>query len=130
MMFFKNAAPRRFSLRPVYSDERKERLRAIEERARRELGMPALGSEIRSVTQDDGEDGKETPKAASGQNGTAIRYDGRERLHGAFKRHDDRPRHTSWQSGSPVVWMLAAIIAAMVFFLTNTATGRELIRNL
>lgn len=129
MMLFKNAAPRRFSLRPVYSDERKERLRAIEERARRELGMTVADSKPVSGTKDDAGGRTETAKTAYGQTGTDMRYDGRERLHDAFKRHDGRPRPTSWPSGSPVVWLLAAILAAMIFLLANTDAGREMIRN-
>ena len=31
--------PRRFNLRPIYVDEHKERLKAIEQKARQELGM-------------------------------------------------------------------------------------------
>lgn len=46
MMFFNNIKPRRFNHRMIYSDERKNRLKAIEERARQQLGM----------TQDGGED--------------------------------------------------------------------------
>lgn len=40
---FFNIRPRRFNHVPIYSDERTERLRAIEERARRELGMSVEG---------------------------------------------------------------------------------------
>lgn len=43
MMPFSNIRPRRFNHIPIYSDERKERLRDIEERARRELGLPSVG---------------------------------------------------------------------------------------
>ena len=39
MSIFSNRRPRGFSHRLIYSDERRERLREIEERARRELGM-------------------------------------------------------------------------------------------
>lgn len=39
MIFFNNIRPRRYNHVMIYSDERKERLKAIEERARRELGM-------------------------------------------------------------------------------------------
>lgn len=39
MILFNNRRPRRFHHVMIYSDERKERLRDIEERARRELGM-------------------------------------------------------------------------------------------
>ena len=48
MMLFNNVKPRRFSLPPVYSDERKERLRGIEERARRELGQAVPGASGRA----------------------------------------------------------------------------------
>jgi hypothetical protein len=39
MALFKTRKPRGFSHPYIYIDERKERLQAIEERARRELGM-------------------------------------------------------------------------------------------
>lgn len=39
MFLFHNIKPRRYNHRMMYSDERRERLRAIEERARRELGL-------------------------------------------------------------------------------------------
>lgn len=39
MGYFKMPAPRRFSHNYIYVDERKEKLRKIEERAKRELGM-------------------------------------------------------------------------------------------
>ena len=39
MGFFKQRKPRGFNHQYIYVDERKERLRAMEERARRELGL-------------------------------------------------------------------------------------------
>lgn len=39
MGFFKQRKPRGFSHQYIYVDERRERLKAMEERARRELGM-------------------------------------------------------------------------------------------
>ena len=42
-LLFQTAKPRRFSHPMVYCDERRERLRQLEDRARRELGMEADG---------------------------------------------------------------------------------------
>ena len=39
MGFFNQRKPRRFNHQYIYVDERRERLQAIEERAKRELGM-------------------------------------------------------------------------------------------
>lgn len=39
MIFFKQRKPRRFHHQYLYVDERKERLREIERKAREELGM-------------------------------------------------------------------------------------------
>jgi|GEM_PF-4174425 len=128
MIFFNNAAPRRFSLRPVFSDERKERLRAVEERARRELGMPkkTIGNktDIPNYT-------REKSKAAitmQKRNGPDMRescHGGR--LHGAFTRHNDRHLQASWLSHSPATWLLAAILAALIFLSANTDTGHEIL---
>ena len=49
MGFFKQRKPRGFSHQYIYVDERRERLKAMEERARRELGM---GPEAEKTTED------------------------------------------------------------------------------
>lgn len=39
-LLFQTRRPRRFHHEPIYIDERRDRLRAVERRAREELGMP------------------------------------------------------------------------------------------
>lgn len=104
MMFFSSDKPRRFSLRPIYTDERKERLRAIEERARRELAKPAAHA-------DDGPDAE----ASCHSN-----------LRGAFSRPHAR-RNESWSV--PRLWILlsAAILAVLTFLFGSTVAGREVL---
>lgn len=128
MIFFNNVAPRRFSLRPVFSDERKERLRVVEERARRELGMPkeAIGNktDIPNCT-------REKSKAAitmQKRNGPDMRESSHGgRLHGAFTRHNDRRLQAPWLSHSSATWLLAAILVALIYLLANTDTGHEIL---
>ena len=76
--------PRRFNLRPIYVDERKERLKAIEQKARRELGMEA----------------QEHPSAS-------------ERLHGVFTEkavRRQRPKTGLLQPGIPMLVLLIVIL--------------------
>lgn len=104
MMFFNNIKPRRFNHRMIYSDERKERLKDIEERARRQLGMPSGGS--------------------NGSDRRTARD-----LHGAFSGSPERlragQRHARSGIGSG---MIVIIIAILLFVMLQLLTGGVLFR--
>ena len=46
MGMFKMEKPRRFNHQYIYVDERKEKLQKLEEKAKRELGMPSYPKEF------------------------------------------------------------------------------------
>lgn len=98
-MFFNNIKPRRFNHRPIYSDERKERLKAIEERARRQLGIPTSNdNNARQPTRD---------------------------LHGAFATPSSRRRRTASErrGTNPVVLIIMiAVLSALMFWLLTGGT--------
>lgn len=93
MGFFKQRKPRGFNHQYIYVDERKERLRAMEERARRELGL--------------------IPKAEKTTE---------ERIRGKFveqtshlKRQQEKGKPTS----SKWLIIIAALLVALIFALIN-----------
>lgn len=62
MNFFKMPKPRRFSYRPIYTDEREERLRRLEERA----GERKSSEDGRRQADDGAPDAEEAPSAGYG----------------------------------------------------------------
>lgn len=94
MSLFCNRRPRPFSHRMIYTDERSERLEAIEKRARRELG---------TITPDG---------------------DAADTLHGEFTgrlRHGRRSTVFSGTSALPlrVVLLVAALLACLYFLVAG-----------
>lgn len=90
-LLFPVRKPRRFHHEPIYRDERKERLRQLEQRARRELGMDAEGS-----------DAGHTPHRSL--LGATDRDRRRQRLHGS--------RSNRW-----LALLIILFIAVLIYFL-------------
>lgn len=62
MNFFRMPKPRRFSYHPIYSDEREERLRRLEER----VGERKPSEDGRRLADDNAPDAEENPTAGYG----------------------------------------------------------------
>lgn len=104
MSLFRQPRPRRFTHKMIYADERDERLREIEQRARRELA----------------EDGAEKTGASDSRQTTGDR-NGRSFRGEISFRPDRRPARLSGFSG--MVVMIAAIVVLvmlMLFLMTGT----------
>ncbi len=95
MRLFSTRKPRGFNHKYIYYDERRERLKAIEERARREMGMePAAGYD---------------PERLRGAFSSAQRHVSRARE----RRAEGRPRvHTA-----VLVFILIALLALLRYIL-------------
>lgn len=93
MGFFNQRKPRRFNHQYIYVDERRERLQAMEERAKRELG---LIPEPEKTTE--------------------------ERIRGKFVEETTHlKRRQERGGGSPTKWLIiiAALLVALLFALLN-----------